>query len=576
MESQDTVKPAQISYKEEEQLERNYELTLDNDTYLLTMTTMPEDKINYKIRQTNNICFYFYENTFKYAEIAKILLLEKNYYDCINKVFKFYDTAINKNKVSLSHGEKGNTLTLSLKKQMDFDEVECRLDLFEKTITNESMLRILFNEIREMKLNNSKINNNNDLIKNENSINEINAINDKENEYSEMIKKLIKKNEELERKINSIIDENIILKNSISELQNAMNELKQKNEEEEKEKITEEESNYKSQNIDVNFYGNPQNLEYYDTLTINHTKSGWLREFVVYTGLLDNVEYLIFNDKKNYNLVIMRIIDKNRINSLKGHKAQVPVMRYFIQNNSKEYLLSCDESRLVICWDLQQYTQFLKIPTNYSGFIWDALIMFDVLDKNYLFIPSYDSDEFTKVYEFKETSSFVKNINGTNENKTNFLIPWYHRNNYYLIECCSSKISINNILKDENYATLIKQPEGLHCCGYIYDKNYLCVTDYNHNFIRIWNLDNKTIYKTIEFEASLAYGIIHWNNIYSIVACSGCLAIIDIKQEKMVGKITLKKNKANFCGIKKLQISKLGECLICSDNNNNIRIFNII
>ena len=560
-------------------MERNYELTLNNDTYLLTMITIPEDQINFKIRQTNNISFYFYENTYKYSEISKILLLEKNYYDCINKVFKLYDTAINKNKVSLSHGKKGNSMTLTLKKPMDFDEVECDLDLFEKTITNEAMIKILFNEIKEMKLNNNKINNKDNIMKNENNVNK-NNINNEENENSKMIQKLIKKNEELEKKINSIIDENIILKNNISELENSINELKQKyeekeKEEEKKENIILEESGYKSLNIDINFCGNPQNLQYYDTLANHHTKSGWLREFVVYTGLKDNIEYFVFNDSKNNNLVIKRIKDKSLVGCLKGHKAQVSSMRYFIQNNEQDYLLTCDEYKVVICWDLQKYSQFFKIITNYSGYIWDAIILFNISNKNYLFIPSYDSDEFTKIYEFNSNPSFVKDIKSTYDNKTNYLIPWYHKSNYYLIECCSSKISINNILKDENYAILEYQPEGLHCCGYVYDNNYLCVTDYNNSFLRIWNLVNKSIYKIIEFDAKLAIGIVSWNNNYSVIACSGCLCVIDLKQGKIAKKISLNKQRGNLCGLKKMQISGIGECIICSDNNGIIRLFNL-
>ena len=564
MDSPESITPAPIILKQEPDMEeRNYELTLDNDTFLLTMIALPDEEINFKVRQVNNISFFFFENTFGYEKIAKILLLEKNYYDNINKVFKFYDTAVKKYKVTLSWGKEKKIMKLTLKKMMDFDEVECNLELFQKTITNEAMIKILFNEIKEMKLNN-----NNNLMNN----NKINVINKDENENSEMIKKLIKKNEELEKKINSIIDENIILKNSISELQNSINELKQKNEEEEKEKIIEEESNYKSQNTDINFYGNPEKLDFIDNLTYNHTKSGWLRDFVVYTGLNDNVEYLIYSDKTNFNLVIMTIVDKKTVHYFKGHKNQVPVMRYFIQNNTKEYLLSCDENRIVICWDLQEYSQFFTFPTNYSGYIWDALILFNILDKDYLFIPSNSLDEPTNIYEFKRNVSFVKNIMDTNDNKTNYLIPWHHENNYYLIECCNSKICINNILKDENYAILEYKPEGSHCCGYIYDDNYLCVTDYNNNFVRIWNLVNKSITKIINYDASLAYGILPWNNVYMIVACSGCLAVIDLKQEKMIKKISLKKPKTNFCGLKKIQTSNFGECLICSDNNNTIRL----
>ena len=69
------------------------------------------------------------------------------------------------------------------------------------------------------------------------------------------------------------------------------------------------------------------------------------------------------------------------------------------------------------------------------------------------------------------------------------MIPWLYKNKYYIIECCYKKISINNMLEDECYANLTMNPEGLHCCGYIYNDNYLCVSDNNNNCIRIWDLE---------------------------------------------------------------------------------------
>ena len=59
------------------------------------------------------------------------------------------------------------------------------------------------------------------------------------------------------------------------------------------------------------------------------------------------------------------------------------------------------------------------------------------------------------------------------------MIPWLYKNKYYIIECCIYKISINNMLEDECYANLTMNPEGRYYCGYIYNDNYLCVSDYN-------------------------------------------------------------------------------------------------
>ena len=154
------------------------------------------------------------------------------------------------------------------------------------------------------------------------------------------------------------------------------------------------------------------------------------------------------------------------------------------------------------------------------------------------------------------------------------MIPWLYNNKYYIIECCSYKISINNIFKDENYANLSKKPEGEHYCGYIYNNNYLCVSDWNNNYIRIWDLVNKSIYKQINYDAICGYEIIPWNNKYTIIGCDGCFVIIDIEEEKMIEKINSNKAK-DFCGLKKIKMNNLGECLIGSGNGNIIELFSI-
>ena len=246
MEYQDTITPAPTIEKpleiKNQEFERNYEFSLSNDSYLVSMKALSEERIVFQIRQINNISFYYYEKEFTYEEISQIFLLQKNYYDSINKIFKFFDKAVNNSKVTLSQNKEKKTLVLTLKKIMDFDEIDCSFDLMEKKITNEEMLKILFNEIREMKLSNKKINNSNNI----NNDNIKNNDNYKNNENNELLKKLIKQNEQLEKKMNKIIDENIKLKNAISELEIRISNLKEKEEIEESEKNKKEETNFKS------------------------------------------------------------------------------------------------------------------------------------------------------------------------------------------------------------------------------------------------------------------------------------------------------------------------------------------
>ena len=147
------------------------------------------------------------------------------------------------------------------------------------------------------------------------------------------------------------------------------------------------------------------------------------------------------------------------------------------------------------------------------------------------------------------------------------MIPWLYTYKYYIIECCYEKISINNMFEDECYANL--SAKGDHFCGYIYNDNYLCVSDDYNNKIIIWNLLNKKIYKEIKYDAKLGREIIAWNNIYTIVGCSGCIVIINIEEEK-VKKIEIENSIIG--GVKKMRISNK-ECLIVSGDNGKINIY---
>ena len=152
------------------------------------------------------------------------------------------------------------------------------------------------------------------------------------------------------------------------------------------------------------------------------------------------------------------------------------------------------------------------------------------------------------------------------------MIPWLNKNKYYIIECCNNKISINNMLEDECYANLTMNPDGPHYCGYIYNDNYLCVSDYNNNCIRIWDLVNKIIYKEIEYEGRYGREIIPWNNKYTILGCYDGIVIINIEEGK-IRKIEI--DNIYVRGVKKMKINKLGECLIIADSNYNIKLLSI-
>ena len=272
----------------------------------------------------------------------------------------------------------------------------------------------------------------------------------------------------------------------------------------------------------------------------------------------------------------MRIKDKVIISSLIGHNKVTTVIRYYSKDNKEEYILSCDKNKLVIIWDIQNnFDKKYLIQSKYNGYIKDALLLFNIFSNNYILLSSSNSNDYSNLYEFKENTKLIKNIYGTNKYNIRFMIPWIYQNKYYIINCCNDKISIDNIFEDENYAILKAESEAAHVWGYIFNDNYLCVSDSDNPFIRIWDLVNKLIYKQINYDVNYGYGIIPWNNNYSILGCPSCFIIINIEESKMVKKITLDNTNHSVKTIRKIKLSNLGECLICSDNNNNIRLFSL-
>ena len=521
--------------KEKEETSKTYELYLKDKSYLLSINQVEKEAIIFQLRIIGDIFFSIYQNKFTLENLLQKLLLSKDNYDKISKVLKFFDTQSSKNNIILVPNEK--CIKLNIKHTVDSKETESTLELEEIKLSNEEMLNMLYKDINEIKLNNIKYN------KMEENINKL----------MEENKNIKKEKEEMKKEIKMISEENIKLKTTLDILHERFKDFKYNRKKPAK----------------------PENLRFIDYLTNNNLNSGL---FAVFTGLTDNIEYLVYNNKNNYNLDVMTLKDKAIIKSVKGHDTKVLVIRYFTKEEKEEYLLSCDDNKIAIIWDIQNnYNKKYTVKEKYFGSIFDAVLVFNVLHKDCLILSSANSNEYSKLYELKEDnqSKFVKNIYGTNKNNTNYIIPWKYNNKNYIIELCDKKITINNLLEDEIYANLSEDPEGFHYSGYLYNDNYLCVGDGRNNFVRIWDLVKKCVYKQINFDGSNAYEIVNWNNSYVMIGCKGCFVVVDIEEGKMTKKVMLD-NTSNYCrGLKRIKMIQLGECLIGSDESNNIRLFSV-
>ena len=406
----------------------------------------------------------------------------------------------------------------------------------------------------------------------------------KEEEMNEKINILIKDKKENDdfkneiiKKINLLINENNKLKDNLNEIKNQkyekIEEIKyEKKNEEILEKSPNKEMKEEKKSININnntkdiseFTNDPQNLKLKKYLSYNsYTK--YANAFEVFIGLKDHIEYIAFYESSCIKIMVI----KNKLikYSLNKHKGGVEIIKYYTKENKEEYLLSCDNKKLVIIWDIQNdYNIKYSIQMELSSYIRDMLLLFNINNKDYITISNEGKSEYTKLYELKENTPFIRNIYGTKENETYYSILWKNKNNFYLIECCYEKISINNLLEDECYDNLDMPPEGYHYCGYLYNKNYLCVT--SNGSVRIWDLINKEINKEIKIDNP--YSIIPWNNNLSIIGSRDKFIIVNIEEKKVLKKIDLDYNL--FC-LKKIKISEYGECFICANSNGTIILF---
>ena len=110
-----------------------------------------DENIYFKLRKSNNLSLFHFMNKCDYNDITKRFLLQKEYYKDLSKVFQFFDLSLTKNKIKLEFNKVKNTMELKLNKVLDFDEVECKLELNQKKIEKDEMSIILINEINEIK-----------------------------------------------------------------------------------------------------------------------------------------------------------------------------------------------------------------------------------------------------------------------------------------------------------------------------------------------------------------------------------------------------------------------------------------
>jgi len=344
---------------------------------------------------------------------------------------------------------------------------------------------------------------------------------------------------------------------------------------------------YQNNNKNKEFQRNPD-LKYKSTITDTNDSTGINDIFEVFFSFIDNQEYIV-SPNKNHNLDIFQLFPKKKIISVSGHYTNITSVRYFIDNKYKdEYLISSDcEMKVIIFHISNNYKIKCIINTSYSkiGLIYSCLLIFPQNSDNNFIITSKENSSDnnnrdksgTKIYSLNN-GEFIRSINNTNNYSIYYLLSWYNKKNhkYYIIQLANNKIIINNLLEDELYSELIHEPEHYHNSGYIYSKNnndYLCSTSTN-GYINIWDLYQKSLFKSIYISNYYFMHIIEWNNKFLIVADyqNKSFKIIDIEKEIILSDFKNIHDEGVVC-IKKIFHPIFDESLLTAGKDGIIKLW---
>ena len=296
--------------------------------------------------------------------------------------------------------------------------------------------------------------------------------------------------------------------------------------------------------------------------------------------LLDMINSKSISIKEvNYDSLVF-ISNKNKlIKSLKGHNYYITFIRFFNDGiKNKKYLMSIDNSKLVIIWDIKNNYIKKRLNLYYKGSIYSALLLFNIYDEDYIITSSYNLLEHSKIYSMNK-NNFVKNIYNTDHNYTRYIIPW-ERNNYegfYLIEFCDGEISITNLFENELYNRLkTEENNEKYFNGFLFYKNkneYLCSGVWNGN-IYIWNLNELILENIVETCSVCGVGyLIQWSdNIVVGTNSNRGLIVVDLTCLKVVSYLENIHDKGIVC-IKKLSHDIYGESLFIGSNDGIIELW---
>ena len=331
-------------------------------------------------------------------------------------------------------------------------------------------------------------------------------------------------------------------------------------------------------NNDNDFSNEPQNLIYKETITSKCLKNYTIDSIFDAYKCFDGNTYLASSTQSPISIEIFNLSNNNQLITTFTGLKQLYIIRHYPQFSTKtDYLLTTTIEKLIRVYNLQTNKEYLTISNCYSGsYMYSALLLFDDINNENYVVTSSPND-YIKLWDFK-TGKFVKNV-GTKKDYTYFLNYWKNNNKYYIINANADNIKIYGIEKEDQLYGEYSGPERTwHMSAFVQkinDVNILFESD-GKGYVRMWDLRNNKIIKSIRCPSVSLRGLCLWNKKYLIAASSDkSFKVFDLEKEQMACSIS-GQHFNSLCTVKKILHPKYGEALLTGGVDGKIKLWTFI
>ena len=269
-----------------------------------------------------------------------------------------------------------------------------------------------------------------------------------------------------------------------------------------------------------------------------HSQKHMYITYEIFQSIKDNKEYFVTNE---YNIIFVYLLrEKKKIKTLEGHKHDVNLIKYYIdQKNNNEYLMSRDDDRGVIIWDISKnYNIYSKQRILLYARSYTCILFFPLNKEQNYFISSLFADDIEEIKLYKlESQELIQTFPNQSNNSVNYLLTWYNNNNnkYYIVKFLLGKIRINDLFDGQLY-TELAEPNKVFIPGFIQTRNnvdYLYAFTTRDSCIGIWDLNNKTSFKKIHFY-SFCRKIISGNKNFFLILTTTSMDVFDLNNFRVI------------------------------------------